>query len=246
MNDNIPDPRFGIGGNLPPEPIDVDATIDALIANANDWAGRHLVIEDEKVAKDALDNLNKLQAHRAEYDEMRKAEKKPFDDGALAVQRKWVPRIDRIDACIKPFNGLRNAWLNLKEVRRKAALEAAELAAAEAQRRADQLAEKAKAGGPNVVTNTILGMEAEAEAEKARKAVAAVPQRAQERGNLGGRTHSLRTYWYADVIDQDLCYQHFRARPEIKDVLAKLANAAARAGTRNPNLPGCWVDSEER
>ncbi len=259
MNDNMLDPRLRIGGNLPPEPIDVDVAIDDLIGNANRWAARCPVIETEEVAKDAIDQLNKLKAHRAEYEALRKAEKKPFDDGALAVQRKWLPRTERIDACIKLFDGLRRGWLNLQEAARlKAEREAAE-AAFEAQRRADQLAEQAKAGGAHVVTNTILGMEAAAEAERAREALRAVPRRAQVRGNLGGRTHSLRTYWFADVVDWQKCFDYFhepedRGDPnsrripvrELREVLISLANAKARTGVRNPDLPGCWIDFEEK
>jgi hypothetical protein len=29
------------------------------------------------------------------------------------------------------------------------------------------------------------------------------------------------------------------------DLLQRLANAAARRGMRNPNLPGCWISSEQ-
>jgi hypothetical protein len=32
---------------------------------------------------------------------------------------------------------------------------------------------------------------------------------------------------------------------EVKALLQRLANAAARRGVRNPNLPGCWIFSEE-
>ena len=247
MNDSVLDPRLGIGGNLPPEPIDLAReSVDALIKNANKWAEDVPIIDSEGLAASCNDVLNKLDAHLKELDEQRIKEKRPHDKAAAAVQAKWKPLLDKLEICKNAIAPLHSAWLRLKEARLKAERETKQREAAEAQRRAEQLAEQAKAGGANVVTNTILGMEAAAEAEKARRAVAAIPQRAQSRGNLGGRTRSLQTVWRAEIIDQDKCYLHFRGRQEVKDILSQLANAAARSGVRNPDLGGCWIFSEDK
>jgi hypothetical protein len=236
-------PLAGIGHNAPPEPIDIDAEIEALIANANAWAEQHPVVETEEVAAKAIDNLNQLQGHRAKYDALRKKEKKPFDDGAAAVQNKWLPKFDRIDACIKVFVRLRASWFARDKEQREAAEREAEREAAEARRRADQLTEQAQARG--TATNLIAATNAAQEAERKRQEAAAIPKKTQIRGSLGGRVHSPRTVWFAYIADQDLCYQHFRNHPDMKALLQRLANAAARSGVRNPNLGGCLVDSKE-
>jgi len=236
-------PLAGLGHNLPPEPIDVDAEIQELIANANRWAERYPVVETEEVAELALDNLDKLKAHRAQYEALRKEEKRPFDEGAKAVQQKWLPRLERLDACLEVFDSLRVGWLRLKDARLRAQREAAEREAAEAQRQADQLAEQAKAGGHGTVTNLINATEATQEAERKRQVAAAIPRRAQASGALGGRTHSLRTVWLANVVSIEKAFEHYKARKEVKELLNRLANADARAGIKK--IPGCYVWSEE-
>jgi hypothetical protein len=236
-------PIAGIGHNAPPEPIDVDATIEKLIANANAWAEQHPVVETKEIAAEAIENLNQLQKLRAQYDALRKKEKKPFDDAAAAVQNKWLPKFERIDACIKVFVRLRAGWFERDKAQREAAEREAEREAAEAQRRSDQLTEQAQAR--STATNWIAATNAVQEAVRKRQEAAAIPKKTQIRGSLGGRVHGPRTVWFAYIADQDLCYQHFRDHPDMKALLQRLANAAARSGVRNPNLGGCWVDSKE-
>jgi hypothetical protein len=80
-----------------------------------------------------------------------------------------------------------------------------------------------------------------------------MPQRAQVRGNLGGRTHSLRTVWRAEIIEWDECYQHFKNHTKVTELLQSLANEAARGlaaeATRlrlsKPTLRGCEIYSTQ-
>jgi hypothetical protein len=246
MND-LPLP--GIGHNQPPESIDLakeDAEVAALIKVANAWAEKYPVIETESVAIELVNYLDQLDAYWNKFDSARKAEKKKHDDAIKEIQSKWCPRQEYIDICRRVLRPIRDAWIKLTRARDKADREAKEHEAAAAQRRADQLAEQAAAGGAGAVTNLIAAREASIEAENARLAAAAIPKRAQIRGSLTGRAHSLRTVWFAHVVKQDLCYQHFRDHADVKDVLLRLANAAARSGVRNPNLPGCYVESKEQ
>jgi hypothetical protein len=235
-------PLAGIGHNAPPEPIDIDAEIEALVANADAWAEQHPVIENEEVAAKAIDNLNQLQEHRAEYDALRKKEKKLFDDGAAAVQKKFLPKLERIDACIKVFVRLRSGWFAREEAQREAAEREAEREAAEAQRRADQLTEQAQAR--STATNWIDATNATQEAARKRQEAAAIPKKTQIRGSLGGRMHSPRTYWYAQVVEIEKAFHHYKARTEVKELLISLANADARSGIRS--IPGCLVWSEKK
>lgn len=273
MNDNMPDnPRIVIGGNLPPEPIEEEerravakrdaeahATVAALVGNANRWL-QHPIIDNEDVAGDCNDTLQQLEDHWKALDGRRAEEKKPHDLAAAAIQARYLPLLEQLTICRRAIKPLHDAWLRLRQQRIDAGREAARREAAEAQRLADQLAEQAKAGGPGAVTNRINAAEAAREAEKKRQIAAAVPLRAQSRGNLGSRVRSLRTYWFADVVNWSACFNHFQEPDpndpnkkipvaEVREVLTRLAMEAARKANnpmRNPNPAGCWVFSEEK
>ncbi len=243
---NLP-PDHQIGANNPPGPIVApeDQRAADSVANADKWLAEYPVIEDEDVGKAAADHVDQLKKGLKASEEEFKAEKAPHEAKLAEIREKFHPRIDRFKICLRAVEPRFRAWIKLNEDRRKAAEAAEKRKAEEAQRRADQLAEQAKAGGRNAVSQAVLAHEAAQEAEAARKAVAAMPQRAQVRGNLGGRTHSLRTVWRAEIMEQDVIYHHFRNCAEVKDLLQSLANAAARGGIRNPNLPGCEIFSTQ-
>jgi hypothetical protein len=243
---NLP-PDHQIGANNPPEPIVApeDKLVAELVASATKWSEQYPAIDTEEVAKAAADWIKQLNDLSDDYEEKFKAAKAPHEKELKRVRDEWKPRLEKIAICLRAINPLHRAYLRKKDARLKAEREAAERAAAEAQRLADQLAEQAKAGGPGTVTNMIAAAEATQEAEKARQTAAAVPRRAQVRGNLGGRTHSPRTEWRALVVQQDLLYGYFKTHPDVVELLQRLANAAARRGMRNPNLPGCWISSEQ-
>ena len=246
MNDAAPPPRFPGDNRPPPEPIVLaSGRVTTLIDAAEKWAERCPVIESEELADACNDFLTQLDKQFKEFDAARAAEKKPFDDDAAAVQARWKPLLERLTLCKTAIAPLHRAWLRLKQQRLDDERREREREAAEAQRVADQLARQAQAGGPGTVRNMIAAAEAAGEAEAARQAVTTVPKRAQSRGLFGGRTRSLRATWHATVVDQDLCYRHFRGRTEVKELLTRLASEAARGGMRNPDLPGCWIYSEE-
>jgi hypothetical protein len=240
-------PDHQIGANYPPEPIvdPEDKRVADLIANANDWARLHPKIETEEIAVAATDWLNQLDKDWDKIEARRVAERAPLNERLKAIQARYLPWLNRIDICRQAIRGPHTAYKRLAEQQRKAREAEAARVAAEAQRRADQLAEQAKAGGPNAISQTIVALEASQEAERARQVAAAVPKRTQIRGALGGRTHSLRTVWKAEIVEQELLYRHFHKHRDVIDVLQRLANAAARSGVRNPALPGCSIYSEE-
>jgi hypothetical protein len=243
----------GIGHNRPPESVyDVDALESAkaeaerIAKTTTEWAEAHPVIKAENVASVANDYLKQISDHHKVVDAARAAAKAIHDRRAAEVQAAYRPVLNDLELCAKVIRGLHNNWLKSETDRLAAERLAKEAEAREAQRRADQLAEQAQAGGRSVVANMMEAQKAADKAEEARKAAAAVPQRAQTRGALGGRTRSLVTHWYAKIMDQDRLYRHFRDHEAVTAVLQRLADAAARSGVRNPALPGCWIDSEMR
>jgi hypothetical protein len=252
-NENSLPTDHQIGANFPPEPIELvaeDKRVAELIEAANKWCEQYPTIEDDAVAAACMDYLNQLDANWTAFDERRKAEREPHNKALKEIQEKWRPRLDRIDICRRALRPLKQAWLRLKEARLKAEREAAEREAAEAQRRADQLAEQAKAGGPNAISQTIIALEATQQAEWARQAVAIMPRRAQVRGNLGGRTHSLRTVWKAEIIEIEKTFERYKSRREVIELLTSLANADVRNPRLWPNpedrdIPGCYVSKTQ-
>lgn len=247
------------GTNFPPSPVDdvvpEDKRIADLIANADQHAAAHPVIEDADAADAATNWKNQLVAHIAALEEAFKKEKAPHEEKLAEIRAKYHQRIARLEACLKSVRPRLSAWMKLDTARKKAEREVADRAAAEAEHRAAQLAEQAqaKAGGPSTVTNTIMAMEAAQEAAQARKAAAAMPTRSQMRGSLGGPTISLRTVWKAHIADPDACYRHFQNDRDVVDLLQRKADAFARHGnagvphgTRSRvTLDGCEIYSTQ-
>jgi hypothetical protein len=260
-NENDLPPRLQSGGNFPPEPIESDEArrfreafeaarlrIAEEVKSADDWMAEVKVVEDEKTAEDLGTKLNQLTDFIKLYDGMRTEEKRPYDEGAAAVQGRWLPLIETLKLCKEALHRLEIPWHNLKQKRLDDEREANRRAAAEAQRRADQLAEQAKANSANVVTNMANAMDAAQEAERLRQAAAAVPLRAQTRGI--GRTRSLRTVWMARIHEIEKTFEHYKGRREVQELLLSLANADARNPRlwRNPedrHIPGCHVYKEQ-
>ena len=94
-----------------------------------------------------------------------------------------------------------------------------------------------------MIAPAILAQEATEEAEQAHKAAAAVPKRTQIRGSLGGRTHSLRTVWIANLHEYEKALNHYKGRPEVRKLIQTLADADARHGVRD--IPGFLIYSEQ-
>jgi hypothetical protein len=257
--------RLQPGANNPPEPIldekaaaakaaaersAEDKRVADLIANATEWAKEYPKIETEEVAVAATDWLDQLDKDWDKIEAKRVAERAPLNERLKAIQAEYTPWLTRISICREAIRGPHSAYKLLAEQQRKAREAAAKRAAEEAQRRADQLEEQAKAGGPNVIAATILAREATQEADQARKVAAAVPKRTQIRGNLGGRTHSLRTVWMVDIHEIEKTFERYKGRREVKELLHSLALADVRNPRlwRNPeerHIPGCHTYSEQ-
>lgn len=260
-NENDLPANHKIGANFPPGAVEpatdpVDENIAALIANADAHVAAHPTIEDAEAGDAAANFLQQLRDH---YDELKKSfdeEKVPHEEKLAEIRAKYHPRLERLQICIKSIRPLVRAWINLLENRRKAEEAVRVRVAAEAEQRAQQLAEQAAAGSRNAVTNTIAAAEAAREADAARKALAEMPRRAQVRPSLGGATLSPTKLWRARVVVQDDLYKNLRDHRDVVALLDRLANAAVRAkdGPRPPGrelqgrsdaLPGCWIYQEE-
>ncbi len=241
IDNDLADPSVGIGHNQPSQADLHRDRVDALVDTANRWAAERPLITDAETAAKCTDFLNQLAAETKKLDEARKVEKAPHLAAAKAVDDAWHPLLDAVEACKRLLRPLHTAWLKREQARLDAERRKAQEAAAKAQREAEEAARKA--AEPKSVRDIISASEAERRASEAAEAALAVPARAQARGALGGRAHSLRTTWRAHVVDLVAAVRHYRDRAEVRELIERLANADARAGVRS--IPGCAVYSTE-
>lgn len=176
--------------------------------------------EQESALSDLLDDLRKM---RKDADRHRKEEKKPFDDGAKAVQARWHPIIDRLQhaelGVKKHVEGFRIARQKAKDEAARKAREEAEAkqqAAQQALRNSDDLEER---------------FAAEEQLKQADRLVKAANRSDRE-------ATGLRTYWRAELTDARAALNHYLKsdRDAFIDLIQGLASRDAR-GTRAP-VPG--------
>ena len=234
----------GIGHNQPDNINSVLARerAEALVKAADVWAGVTEIISAEQAtrAKDALDQL------RAEWnktDAERKVEKRPHDDAALAVQKRYRPILAMIETCTETISPLHNGWLRREDERLARERREAQARADAAAREAEIAARKAEQAKQAPVSAKLA---ADAAAERAREAAeqaAAIPDRARTQGSYGRPARSLREFWYGEVTDVLKAARHYRNEPGLLAELERLACRDARAGIRA--VPGCEIKSRK-
>ena len=206
--------------NPPPHEAFMLAAEDMLTLASDNTAVPVTTAEQESALSDLLDDLRKM---RKDADNHRKEEKKPFDDGAKAVQARWVPIIDRLEHAAlgvkKHVEGFRIARQKAKDEAARKAREEAEAkqqAAQQALRNSDDLEER---------------FAAEEQLKQADKLVKAANRSDRE-------ATGLRTSWVATITDRKKALYHYLDRePDIfVELIQKLADRDAR-GTRAP-VPG--------
>lgn len=167
-------------------------------------------------------------------DEHRKSEKKRWDDAAQEVQDAFAPLLKMLERCAGDLKPMQEDWL--KRESKRIADEKAEQA--RAAREAAEAAAKAaaEAEARNDVAGAVMAEQAAKDAEKALKAAERTTTAKAGSATGAGRTMALRTVRMAQINNQNTVYMHFRDRPEVQDVLQRLANAAVRSGE---SVPGC-------
>lgn len=211
-----------IGGNNPPADAAFSITIDDLFTLLSDTlAGGEVTNDDQEAAIDGLKD-DFLKASQ-DADKARAAEKKPFDDGAKAVQSKWKPIIDKATrgkleclAALTPYRAQKQAAKDAAAKKAREEAEAIAKAAQDALREADDLEAK---------------YAAEVQIEQAQKLAATA-------NRIDRSATGLRTYYEAEITDRKAALLHYLARsPErFQALIQQLADEDAR-GTRAP-VPG--------
>lgn len=226
MNDMTPP---GIGHNKPPGPY-VPPELLAKVEDFSVTSGAWLDIKqiaDASQAEKCTDFLGGAKALFKMVDDARKEQKKPHDDAAKAVQDVFRKPLDTIDFAIKRVGQLQTAWLKAERDREDARKREEQAAARRAQAEADRLAREAEA------RNDVAGMaDAEAARKAAEKAAKAAEKPVSARAGSatgGARTISLRRTYRCEVENINHAFIAYRDRPEVRELLERLASADVRA-----------------
>lgn len=234
-----------IGHNHPPEPTPFDLVseqINDLYHEAKNF------LDGEPITTQGLADavgklLNDIRRVEKEADEARKEEKRPFDEGAKAVQVKYKPLLDKAklasDTCKKALV----PWLEKQEAERRAAAEAARKEAEEKQRKAMEAMRQAQ-------TDDLTAREQAEDLLKEAKAAEKEAIRAEKDGAKAsggsGRAVTLRTIYTTEIIDLNEAVKHYWRvrRSDFEELVMKLAAEDVRMGNRE--IPGISVNEERR
>ena len=214
--------RDGVGGNNPPEDeaIILQEQIEAAAAGANAYAK---ITDDETLAKAQTLRSRLLELSRT-ADKRREDLKRPHFEASKAVDAKWQPLVKLAKSFADSIAAAMNAWETEKLRREREAQRKAE----EAIRNAEEAARAAEAAG------------------RPAPPVPAPPPPTEAPAPIkgaAGRAASVKLVRVATVVDQDAVYKWMRERPEVVELLAKLAQRAVDAGR---DVPGVKIEEQRR
>lgn len=185
--------------------------------------------------------------------DLHKTEKQPHLDAGRSVDEKWRDLKDSPDDLSKKLKRHLQAWLDEQDRIERDRQAKAREEAARKQREADEARIAAERAEAKIIADGMADAAAIAEhnnrlAEADRKAEAAVAaaRDAEARNASAGRTGakvSLRTFPVAEITDFDALLAALKDRPEIRELVATLAQRAAKAGVE---LPGMKIKEERR
>lgn len=204
----------GIGHNSGADDVE---TLRDQIASAKAGAAAYGKIADDETLAKAQSLRSRLLELKGEAEKKHRAEKAPFLEAGRQVDQKWFPLRDDAKGAADAIRSAMSAWETEKLRREREAQRKAEEA-----RRAAETAQEGENAAP--------APEQPAPAPKASAPI---------RGAYG-RAATTKLVKVATVADQDAAYGYLKERPELRDLIAKLAQRAVDAGH---DVPG--VDVEE-
>lgn len=242
MADAAPNPRVVVGDNAPSDPFALltESIEDLLIEANNQLDGNGIENEEQEAAVASI--LTRLRREAGAADDQRKAEKRPHDEAAKAVQEKWAPLLSRAGDAIKAAKSALSSYLVKRAEAQRAAAEA--LA-----KEAEEAAEAAALAASNVRDDDLAGRTT---VRVKREAAAALQKRAERAAKApvhatgGERAVGLRSVWTPALVDPAAALKHYRERhpEELKAWLAGQAEKDVRAGARS--IPGFTITESKR
>lgn len=205
------DPRLGIGGNSPPDPLIVEA--DERIDNANKWLTERPEITDMDMADKANFFVGQIQATWDALDGQRLQEGREFKANQ---ETKYKTPLELLVSAKAKLVALRRVFLKKEEDRLLAEKVKAE---AEAKRKADEAEaakrrmeeEATKKGGDPLRAEATAKAAVEAAAAAAEQASSA-PTKAAITGVYSSRATGLRDTWTAQIIDISAAFKHYNKK----------------------------------
>lgn len=241
--------RAVIGGNAPPL-VDPDllaqckGRVDEFAAKTREWLDLGEIANADQASRLA-DFITGARKVSKVIDEARVKAKKPHDDAGKAVQAIFTPLLDTLTKLADRVKPMQAAWLRKDQARLDA-----EKAAQEARAAALRLEAEAASLLAQASNNVAAEVEAEALAKQAadlEKAANRDVRAKVESASGAGRTMSTRVNRRAQITNIRLLFLHYQNRPEVAEVLERLANADIRARDVDETLiPGISIIDMEQ
>jgi len=241
-----PNPRAVSGDNKPP-------FVRGGVVNQHDTkamafldaAGEWLKLEKITNAADAeklVDFIAGVKTIIKLVDEDRAKDKKPYDDAGKAVQRAYLPIMEKMQKAVDRVTPMQTAWLMKLRDEQRAEADAQRAAAAKATLAAEQLALQAAS------RNDISG---EVDAEEAIKVAAAMKRDADRAYSAkpivssasgGARSASLREVKTVKITNIRFLFMALQEDPAVVEALLSAASARVRSKDYvDGSLPGIEV-----
>jgi hypothetical protein len=241
-----------IGHNSPPAPLPYDPEVveacGRIVTDFCDAAGAWadlVEIESDEQSQKLTDFVSGARKVKKKVDDARVAAKKPHDDAAKAVQEVFSTLLLKLDRAIAFAKPLQEAWLRKKmreeEERKRRDREEAE------RQREEAAAAAARAAAANDASGMVEAEKAQKDAEKLAKQAEKPAKVGAASATGGGRTMALREVRTSEMHSLGLVFAFFKERPELRDVLQRLANAHVRAADWDGvDIPGTTTKREEK
>lgn len=214
---------------------DLTSTLDELYRLVEGASGVPVETQEQCDALDALDKS--ILGTRQKLDALRADEKKPFDDGAKAVQAKFKPFLDKADRARLALNKPRADFKARQEAERNAR-EAAAAAERRAIEDAKRKAEEAARAGDLAAAERAAELEAD---------LAAAADDAKRMAKAAKGPTGLRTSYRAELVDERAAIQHYfkTERQAFIDLIQSLADRDVRSPASR-QIPGFRTIEERK
>lgn len=214
--------------------------IDDAVQGATEFLAK-TKIETDQAADMAANWRTRLLQLSKDADARRIAEKKPHDEAAAAVQKKWKPYIDKADLTAVALRTALTPYLAKKE--RLAREEAQRKAQAEnARRLAEYERQQAEVRKAQEQAQAAVQADQPVPVAEPQLPIFVAPEPVKvSAGGQRGRKAGLRTVKVYEVTDFDALLAHVKAHPDVIAAVEKAGKAQAKAGA---SVPGINVKEE--
>lgn len=232
---NNVNPRAIIGGNSPPEPVDMMLTIqnayDGVFAEVANWLDGSPVENDAQMR--AVDTLMaEVKAAAKEASGAKEAEYRPHKDACDAVVARWKVFLDDLDRQAKGLAAVVNGYKRKREAERQEAERKARL---EAERAREEAARAARAAEASNIEAQREVARIQREAEEAQRKVSAL---------ASDKTRGLRIVAKYEITDHRAALHWIAAND--RDAITAFIEEYVRRYHKDREIDGVkkWTDRE--